>query len=554
MDIILNNIIDKSYKLLEEKEEIKHFILSAIKREEKIENLGLLFEKSIEQIERKNKGQFYTPKEVVDYIISYLNIDSTQKIIDPSCGCGSFLISIIEYLNKKEKPNLNNIYGIDIDKNAVDITRISLLIKTNFEEENVKKIYKNIKVGNSILKDKKIDELAIEWNKEFSDVMEHGGFDLVIGNPPYVTLRKNEHYNSEESIYREVKNGPVNAATLMLRKSLEYIKQGGMLAFVLPKSILYVNSYSKLRKYILENTSIIHIVDLGLMFKDVRGEQIILILKKEKPIPDSIIEVKTFKSSTKSLNSQPSYYINQSDFKAFDNKILILENKEYYSILGKISKKGKKLSEVVEGNIFRGLPLNKKITDTAKDKLTYEKILSGRSISKFAIKKNYYINKIYLNKINSSTLIRNKSKKIIMQNIFSSESGVMAVYDEVGILTLDTVTNILVKEDRYGKYLLGLLHSKLINFFISFALFNGGRLTMHLDKTYIGDIPIIYEPCIEYEIIIKEVEKAMYNKTDIKQTLKEIDTRVYKIYDLSKKEVKIVESAMNRLLSKKSRW
>ena len=144
-----------------------------------------------------------------------------------------------------------------------------------------------------------------------------------------------------------------------------------------------------------------------------------------------------------------------------------------------------------------------------------------------------------------------------MQNIFSAESGVIAVYDSNKALTLDTVTNVIVEDDEKGKYLLALLSSKLINFYIMYALFNRSRLTMHMDKSYLGSIPVIANPSkIKLNTLIKIIDFLLKNK-DVelrKAKNREIDEIVYDIYSLTDKEIKMVEEATAKIFSKKSIW
>jgi len=548
--------IENLIKLAITDENVSEFILNAANEGVDVEKIGNLFEKSLSQLERKNRGQFYTPREVVEYMTSYLHINENQKIVDPTCGCGSFLISIVDEVKKSgKKPAFSNIYGVDINKNAVVITQLSLIIKGGFTKECIEIFKKNIKVGNSILENKKLDGLALDWKVAFPDVMKNGGFDIGIGNPPYVTLKRDKDFDPNEFIYRSITKGPVNAATLMIGKGLSVLKDGGILAFVLPKTILHVNSYSKLRNYILKNTEIIHIFDLGIKFKDVRGEQIILIIKKEKPHSNHLVEIKTFNNRKKRMAEQISYYVPQKMFSDFDNKILVFENKLCYSILKKMLAKGKSLSELVEKQIFRGLPLNNKTVYNIDDVKEYEKIIRGKSISKFEINDIWYVYKKEAQRINRSRLQRVKNKKIVMQNIFSSESGIIAAYDSKGLLSLDTVTNVIVEDENFAKYLLGLLHSKLINFYIIFGLYNRGRLTMHLDKSYIGEIPIVWGAKKKlFNAVIALADRASTEKRNIKDILKAIDVAVYGLYGLNKNEIKIVENKMNKILSNKSRW
>jgi len=509
-----------------------------------------------DRLEKKNKGQFYTPKEIINYMISYLDIGSNKRIIEPACGRGSFLLSIIENIKKKESNyNFNNLYGIDINKNSVNITKTSLILKAGFKKEYIEIFNKNIITGNSIVENKQIDPLAINWEKTFHKVIKDGGFDIVIGNPPYVTLKKGKDFDPNESVYKDIIKGKANAATLMIGQGLKYLKNGGILAFILPKSMLHVNSYSRLRNYILDNTTILHIVDLGLKFKDVRGEQIILFLKKEKPSSEHLIETKILKNSKEDLKQQPSNFVKQSTFKTFNNKILFFDNKMCYSLLKKIHSNPAsiKLYNLVDGQIFRGLPLNNRISANPIAEPN-ERIISGKSIAKFSINNIEYVNKKDVETSNKNLVRKLKNKKIVMQNIFSPESGIIATYDKERLLTLDTVTNIIIQDDILAKYLLGLLHSKLINFYVGFALFNRSRLTMHLDRSYIGEIPIVDIQNINRYNLIKLVDNAIIKKRNTKELLRSIDKEVYKIYDLTDEEIKLIEMEMDKSLSQKSRW
>ena len=96
-----------------------------------------------------------------------------------------------------------------------------------------------------------------------------------------MTKRKNgRDYDTRESIFSKIANGSTNAASLIIAKSFDLLKNNGIMAFVLPKTLLRVNSYAKLRQFILENAKILHIYDLGTCFNGVRGEQIILFIQK----------------------------------------------------------------------------------------------------------------------------------------------------------------------------------------------------------------------------------------------------------------------------------
>jgi len=557
---VLNDKKIISDKKIKQAINVEHFVFDLFRKGVNIEEIGNIFENSLGRFERKHKGQYYTPKEIVDYMLTYLNIDEETRIVDPACGCGIFLVSIMEMLKSKYNGSkYENIYGVDLNPVAVSITRLSLIVKSGFNDELVNLFKRNIRVGNSIVSNKKYDNLAFQWFKEFPTVFDRGGFDIVIGNPPYVTLKKSKDFDPEESLYPHLINGPVNAATLMIGRGLEILKEGGLLAFVLPKTILRVESYSSLREYLLKNTKIIQIFDLGSKFKDVRGEQIILIIKKEKPTPDHEIIVRAVTNKTKSLFEQPIYKVKQSLFLKF-NKILIFDDKKIYLLLDKITTGKTELSKIVNGSIIRGLPIKRNVLCTSEKTYNnddYEKVVRGRSISKFKINEILYVDKDVVNKFSKNKLSVFYQKKIVLQNIFSSESGIIAAYDNQGILSLDTVTNIIITDDIWAKYILCLLNSKLINFYIIYGQYNCSKLTMHADRTYIGKIPIVTNPKKEYlkkavELVDYAMKEVDINK--IKTILRKIDEVVYRIYDLTIDEISLIEKKMGQILSPKSRW
>ena len=158
----------------------------------------------------------------------------------------------------------------------------------------------------------------------------------------------------------------------------------------------------------------------------------------------------------------------------------------------------------------------------------------------------------------SNTKIQSLShKKVVLQNIYSSEAGVIAAFDREGILSLDTVTNIVVNSDEQGVYILALLNSKLINFYLTYAMFGRSRLTMHLDKSYVGQVPVIKEMGAELFNRISKIVHSAIACEDIeilKKKNQELDVVVYGLYGLKRKEINIVEDAMSQMLSEKSRW
>ena len=336
-------------------------------------------------------------------------------------------------------------------------------------------------------------------------------------------------------------------------RSLTLLKHNGMLAFLLPKSMLYVDSYNKLREHLFKNTQIVSIYDLGAKFKDVRGEQIILILRKSFSADNKVL-IRTVKYKDRNINNQPSFLINQDTLRKM-GKMLTFNKIEYYDLINKVSLMGEKLDDVVSGKICRGLPIGGN-SEHIKTTGQGEEVIRGRNIAKFNIKQSIVLSFEMANKLSTDKIKYLKNKKIVLQNIFSSEAGVIAAYDARGILTLDTVTNIIVPDDKIGKYILALLNSKLINFYLMYYAFNCSRLTMHLDRSYIGLIPFIKPDSTIFNKVILLAEYSIKEKDpeEQKNMKKILDSLIYGIYSINKAEIMLIENAISDMLSKRSLW
>ena len=215
------------------------------------------------RIHRKKQGIYYTPTYIVDYIVrntlGELLKDkkvSAEKIrvLDPACGSGSFLIKAFDVLNeyhlkndknyaqsqldlktgaiftKKAKILQNNIFGVDLDKQAVEIAQLNLLLKIAEKGHRLPFLEQNIKCGNSLIDDEKTaGDKAFKWEEEFKEIMKEGGFDVVIGNPPYGAKLAGKEKVFRKMRYKDDKTG--NTAALFILKGLELVKEGGFLAY-----------------------------------------------------------------------------------------------------------------------------------------------------------------------------------------------------------------------------------------------------------------------------------------------------------------------------------
>ena len=490
------------------------------------DDFSMLFECERKHKDRKRHAQFFTYKELVNFIVSKLVITKKTKIIDPACGAGAFLGSVYKkYLNP------DNLYGIDIDPYAIELC-----------EKNIDGKCKNLIVCDTIKN--------FSLRKIFPDVYDVGGFDVVIGNPPFKNLKKDVDYDSGCNIYSAVSNGVVNSSTLMIAKSLEILKENGTLAFVLPKNILRVASFSNLRNFLIKNTTIISITDIGHYFKDVRCDQIVLILKKASPDPNSKISIEIFDKKLLKKNVRV-YEIKQADLNKFDFYPVFCD-KALFEIYEKFKSIPQSLDDVCQGEIFRGLSIASRdnyIKDINDRKAV--PILKGVSIGRFGIRRIFYINGDIVDQKKARRL---KKEKIIIQNICSREGGIVAALSSKEELNIDTVTNIIPKNVHY-KYILGILNSKISNIFIIYLMFLHSNFTMHTDRQYIGKLPIVIPSNDQQTRVVSLVDKLLdienkYSKKFI-DLYEDLNNVLFDVYNFNKKDRDIINSVLGNNVSSK---
>lgn len=192
---------------------------------------------------RKKLGQYFTPKSIRELLLSKLPKKDNADILDPACGSGEFLLSCKKYF---KNPIL---YGFDIDKKLINIAS---------------KLVKNASIKN-------FDFLNIDINKK--------KYDYIIGNPPYFELKLNEEIKKK---YFDIIKGRVNIFSLFIKTGLDLLEDGGYLAYVVPPSMNNGAYFSKLREYIIKNSSLeyLHIIDGADNFHLANQKVMLIILKK----------------------------------------------------------------------------------------------------------------------------------------------------------------------------------------------------------------------------------------------------------------------------------
>ncbi len=345
---------------------------------------------------RKKEGVYYTPEYITDFIcrntiIPHLSKNGTNdisklideykndietlekkfneiKILDPACGSGAFLIKAIDILleinreiqNKKntkytieqkqithdfdEESQIrfiveNNIYGVDLNPESIEITQLSIFLKIASNTRKLIGLSKNIQNGNSLISNKEIDVKAFVWADKFPEILSHlikdNGFDIIIGNPPYV---RQETLNNKESMILP-KNHTLKLPENFIIDSksdlscyfhyhaLNLLKDGGILGFISSDSWLHFDYGKNIRKLFLDNCDILEITKTNFnVFEDADISTAIILLKKSqtkdhnalfKTVNKGGFESNNFTKTEKSQNklNTDNWNNNFSDFK-----------------------------------------------------------------------------------------------------------------------------------------------------------------------------------------------------------------------------------------------
>lgn len=375
------------------------------------------------------------------------------------------------------------------------------------------------------------------------------GFDIVIGNPPH-GAQLNEIKDKIQNIYKFYEKRK-NSASLFIELACRLLKEEGITCFVIPKSFTFVNSWKKTRDFVVANNELLFVVDISKAFEKVKLEQIILAYKKVR-----LNESYKFKIGDYWTDEIRIISNSNTDLAKKLDLIPIYIDDNKLNIFVKISKDSVLLGQILE--IFRGLPFQKKIKPNGEIP-----ILRGDNLGKYYIYGE--IPKISLSKteLNNKKLRRLKKKKIISQNIVAHVMNpfdriiVMATLDNKGYLTLDTVMNTFITDPSFSYlYILGVLNSRLAEWFYYWFVYNRAIRTMHFDKYYMGKLPI-KKITSQNQNIICQIEHLVdivlsfsHNKihfedeekqAKIKEYQTQIDQLVYSLYDLTDEEIKMIE-------------
>ncbi len=558
-------------------------------------SLGKFYEKTLLQKDRKVLGEFYTPKSIVRYILDAMgykdsNNIQTKKLIDISCGSGSFIILAIRVLisscfksfNRhdfseilpEEARNIvlrikENIYGIDVNPLACILCQINIhfeLFKLIDKIKDKDKSYHlpmfNIINSNSLAK---------------NDTEQ---YDYVVGNPPYLFIR--DIPKDQKQIIKKgnfnTNNGQYDYYQIFIELGIRLLRSKGILGYIVPDSLLALSNRSILRKYIYNNTKIREIYNIGPQFEDPIVSNIILVLEKESDVQErerNSIKIK--------FSNQEQREISQNSLKEWDYKFLIHLSDEDIYIINHLNNKFPKLKDLIKKDDFkillsRGIeltkkgeiilcencrryfPIPKKVLNCPECKNPLkeeqiEKIIFNSVQNEDKDKFKLFINSINRYQVKNYSFIRIDKKginykdfKIYIDRIIirqlSQNNLICATYDRNLSLTSQSFYNLRICQSPIiefnNLYLLGIINSKLLSYYFIKLFGSYKKLFPRILIEKIKDFPIkVPENNNEKELASKIIGKVEIlldlNESEVEKSniiQKEIDNLVFELYEI----------------------
>lgn len=238
------------------------------------------FEYLVPDVSKKKKGQYFTPRVVIDMCVQMLNPQKKEYVVDTACGSAGFLVHTMQYVWKslgtdeaRKEYAGRYLFGIDFDEKSTKISRAIMLIAGDGKAHIYKTTSLDTKEWPAPLKDelkklKLIRELDdYEANRENQQSFQHLDFDLLLANPPFAGEIKEKHLLAQYVLGKNAKGKipkKVERHLLFVERNLDFIKPGGRLAVVLPQGIFNNTGADYIRKYITQKARILAVVGLHL--------------------------------------------------------------------------------------------------------------------------------------------------------------------------------------------------------------------------------------------------------------------------------------------------
>jgi len=591
---------------------------------------------------RKAGGVYYTPTYIVDYIVKNTLGKLVEgkrpgpkggvrnlKILDPACGSGSFLIGAYQFLldwhrdeyindgpekwSKGKTPRiyqsqkrewrlttaerkrilLNNIYGVDIDHQAVEVTKLSLLLKVlegedeqsigkqmlMFQERVLPDLSNNIKCGNSLVgpdfydkqqmsvfNEEEIYQVnAFNWDNEFSKIMQRGGFDCVIGNPPYRQVKDKDELSYFKNHY-SICEGRVDLFELFIEKANALVQDGNAFSFIVPAPML-TNQFSRKTRHLLARQNALTLITTFSfpVFSDPTVHTCVFVSTKKSSKGTRVyagLESKT------ALNFKPNYTTKKGKLLFGENDVInVFITPKIRSLLDRLNEKSESLGNLCHMRqcIKTGDDPTHLKTSETNLKEPWKRALQGRGMNRYEICEN----RLWLNY--GPWLARNWQNKDFYERlkigIRETGSRLIATLDTQNRYFLSSLYSVYYKDDNRREnlsYLLAILNSEFASWLASvFALSATKGAFTKFRTNQLAPLPIrvinfdnpadvsMHDQMVNLvdqilELYKKLAESKMPHATEmlkrqIESKDKQIDGLVYKLYDLTDEEIQIVE-------------
>lgn len=507
---------------------------------------------------RKKDGVFYTPRYITKYIVENtvgalcnakkeeLEItddaftpqkrkDNTKKlqtkletyrqwllqltICDPACGSGAFLNQALEFLitehryvdtltaklfgdtlvlSDVENSILeNNLFGVDINEEAVEIARLSLWLRTARKGRKLNNLNNNIKVGNSLIDDPAVvGDKAFNWENQFAAIFENGGFDVVIGNPPWGAYLDTSSSKYLIEKYPLVPTKLKDTYMFFMLQSLDILKKDCVLGLIVPNTWLLINNTADFRKYLL-SFNLSQIIDHGdNVFQDAIVESATIILTNSIKKNGNVLSAK-YRGDNEVVNHLVEKKVWLEDEL---NRIVLEIQGDSYSLINKLNRVSESFdlkSEIIFGikpyQVGHGIPpqskemVDKRIYHSSqKIDHTWKPLVTGTDVNRYSL--NFTGTEFikygkWLMYPSNETKI--KGPKLLLRR---TSHDLRVVYDEREYYPQNSLFIITSKLSL--KYLLCLFNSKLFDFVYKSKCPQVGKVFAEVKPSIIKSLPI----------------------------------------------------------------
>lgn len=387
-----------------------------------------------------------------------------------------------------------------------------------------------------------INQRIIAINPIIENQNPNIGFDIVIGNPPYgfrTVLTKDEKDYFRKTRNIEFSSG--DSAELFVKIAFDQLtKTKGVQTFIIPKKSLYGDAWEDTRLNYWKKYNLTFILDTGKSFDNVLLEASVFCLKKE--VSDSNVMVSFLAKG--GINEVGKYPLNE--LFAESNTLQVYKAQFPKSIIKKIEKIKSK-ETLVEGRL--GLAIG---TDFFSDEKTDYKLLKGIDIQKYTVRSNRFLkNKQKLKWENAEAFLK---PKVLVQRLVAHIENpyphlkITACYDTEGIIITNTLMSFEISNKLEDKFWLAYLNSKFTSWYAYNFIYARAIRGMDFYNFYIQQVPIPDIDKVKQNVFVKLIDKILSFKSEDKDTValeKQIDNLVYRLYELTYDEVKVIDPAFS---------